>query len=186
MDRKSGTRSAARRRRADSLFHGPLSMPRQFRRRTIHIAYLAHTRYIIFIIRARDTRSRAGFCMMHRCRLIAFKALREPRRWGRLLSCLLVALQSNQNTTRVRERPNVMRNAPRVCGDLSEETDRCFTAPLEYTMKDGKQRLMKLHPTFFFLVFYNEVYSQGQNSAQISRYLHCRYIIYYRETDFFY
>jgi len=75
---------------------------RQFRLRTTHIASLAHTRYIIFIIRARDTRSRASPYDAPRCRLIAFKALREPHRWGRLLSCFLVALQSNQNTTRVR------------------------------------------------------------------------------------
>lgn len=108
MSWKSDTcafRLATREIRTDlqNVFHSP---SRQFRLRTTHIethiASLAHTLYIIFIIRARDTRSRAGPYDAPRCRLIAFKALREPHRWGRLLSCLLVALQSNQNTTRVR------------------------------------------------------------------------------------
>lgn len=46
-----------------ALFHGPFPDARQFRRRITHIVRLhtqAHNRYIIFIIRTRDTRSRAG------------------------------------------------------------------------------------------------------------------------------
>jgi len=102
INRKSGTRVrrvSLREKEGQSISYNP---SRQFRLRITHIASLTHTRYIIFIIRARDTRSRAGLYDAPRCRLIAFKALREPRRWGRLSSCLLVALQSNQNTTRVR------------------------------------------------------------------------------------
>lgn len=127
---------------------------RQFRRRA-HSYCVSHTRYIIFIIRARDTRSRAGLYDAPRCRLIAFKALREPRRWGRLLSCLLVALQSNQNTTRAREWPNVMRNAPRAPAGICPRRQigtLLHRSKAQRRMRRGANEITNITSEFFFLL----------------------------------